>query len=148
VIASPNNARLPIITVTSGAVSLGDFYSRVIVGLPYLSDIETLDIDSPQGASLKGQKIDISKLGFMVALSRSIWGGGLPPTDDAINPLENLQEVPLPTDDNYEKYLTQYIDANIISQWTSDGRVFIRSVDPVAANITSVVKHGFIPGPG
>jgi hypothetical protein len=84
----------------------------------------------------------------MVAQSRSIWGGGLPPTDDAINPLENLQEVPLPTDDNYEKYLTQYIDANIISQWTSDGRVFIRSVDPVAANITSVVKHGFIPGPG
>lgn len=148
VIASPNNARLPVITVTSGAVSLGDFYSRVIVGLPYLSDIETLDIDSPQGPSLKGQKIDISKLGFMVAQSRSIWGGGLPPTNDALNPLQDLQEVPLPTDDNYEKYLTQYIDANIISRWTDNGRVFIRSVDPVAANITSVVKHGFIPGPG
>lgn len=148
VVASPNNARLPIITVSGGAVPLGNFYSRVVVGIPYLSDLETLDIDTPQGGSLKGQRIAITKVGVMVEASRPVWLGGSPPDSDVIDPLQDLQEVPLPGDPNYERYLTDYIDFNIPSRWTNHGRVFARSVDPVACNILAIVSHGYIPQPG
>lgn len=148
VIASPNNARLAIVTVASGTVALGDFYSRVVVGLPYLSDLETLDIDSPQGGSLKGQRIAITKVGVMIEQSRPVWLGGSPPDDDTIDPLQDLQEVPMPNDINYERYLTDYVDFNIPSRWTNHGRVFARSVDPVACNVLAIVAHGYVPQPG
>ncbi len=148
VIASPNNARLPIITVSSGTVSLGDFYARVVVGLPYISDLETLDVDTPSGASIKGQKIDVTRVGLYLDDSRSIWVGSQPPTNDAVDPLESLEEVPLPTDPLYETGITDYMNTNVPSTWTTGGRIFARSVDPVAARILAVFAHGYIPGPG
>jgi hypothetical protein len=148
VVGSPNNARITLRQVMSGVVDLGDFYTHVFVGLSYLSDLETLDIDTPSGASMKGQHIDITRLGLLLMESRSLWGGSQPPTNDGADPLEGLREVPLPTDPDYETLMNGYVDENITSQWTDGGRVFVRSVDPVPLTVLAVIPHGYVPQAG
>jgi hypothetical protein len=147
VVGSPYNARITLRQVISGVVQLGDFYTHVFVGLPYLSDLETLDIDRPQGPSLKINKIDITKIGVMLLQSRPAFYGRQPPTNDAVDPLEDLREMPIPTDPNYEVLTSDYSDVNILSlDWNSHGRIFIRSVDPTPHTVLAVVPQGYLPG--
>jgi hypothetical protein len=148
VVGSPNNAAVTPRQVVAGVVDLGDFYTHVFVGLPYLSDLETLDIDTPSGASMKGQHIDITRLGLMLMESRALWGGHEPPSNDGVDPLEGLHELPMPTDPNYEVLMNGYQDENITSNWTDGGRVFIRSVDPVPLTVLAIIPHGYIPQAG
>lgn len=145
VIASPNNARLAIVTVADGTVALGDFYSRVIVGLPYFSDLETLDIDKPAGSSAKSQKIAVESVGLMLLQSRQMFVGARPPVNDAVDPLENLQEMPLPTDQDYESLITDFKDAKVKSKWNNNGRAFVRSVDPVPLTVLAIIPNGYLP---
>ncbi len=121
VVASPGNTTILVIrTVDGGSVDLGDFYTHVYVGLPYFSDLETLDIEKPSGSSVKGSKMAVTRVGLMVMQSRSLWVGGQPPTDDTIAPLD-------------------------CAQWNNNGRVFVRSVDPTPATILAALPNGFLP---
>lgn len=148
VVGSPNNARIPLRRVVDGAVSLGDFYTHVFVGLSYLSDLETLDIDKPTGSTLKGTTIDINRVGLMLLQSRPCFVGGAPPENDGVDPLQNLEEMPLPTDPTYEDLVTGYREVNIKGEWNSHGRVFIRSVDPTPHTVLAAVPNGLYPNLG
>ncbi len=156
VVGSPNNAAIEIRTVTDGAVALGDFYSHVYVGLAYLADLETLDIDKPTGSTVKNSKMAITNVGLIVEKSRSVWVGGQPPTDDSVDPLEELSELPaFPTVGDpdfdaklaeYESLTSEYEAVNVdLTEWKNSGRVFIRSVDPVPATILAAIPQGYIP---
>lgn len=147
VVGSPYNARITLRQVVSGVVDLGDFYTHVFVGLPYLSDLETLDIDREQGPSLKVNKIDITKIGVMLLQSRPAFYGRQPPSNDAVDPIEDLREMPIPTDPDYEVLTSDYSDVNILSlNWDSHGRIFIRSVDPTPHTVLAVLPQGYLPG--
>jgi hypothetical protein len=145
VVGAPYHASVTRRTVTGGEVELGDFYSHVFVGLSYLSDLETLDIDKPSGQSNKGQNIAVSNIGLMLQQSRPAWLGGQPPSNDSVDPLEDLQEMPMPDDEEYETLVTDYRSVNVKTKWNTNGRVFIRSVDPTPLTVLAIVPAGFVP---
>lgn len=149
VVGSPYNARITLRQVISGTVDLGDFYTHVFVGLPYISDLETLDIDRPQGSSLKVGALDVTRVGVMLLESRAQWYGRQPPSNDAVDPLEELVEMPQPNDPTYEDLVSDYRQLNVTAQgWNTNGRVFMRSVDPSPWTVLAVMPQGFMAGGG
>lgn len=151
VVASPNNAAFTtILTVTGGEIVLPEPYAVVHVGLPYIADIEALDIDTPQGASLKTSKMLINKVTVVVEKTRGLWWGTRPPTDDDADPLERLDEMKIrDASDAYDPIAlkTGDFDAVLQGNYNSDGRVFLRQVDPVPATVLAIMPQGVIPGP-
>lgn len=148
VVANPNNDSYDVVTVSGGEITLDKPYGVIHVGKPYFSDLETLDIDVPQGETL----IDKNKLSQHITLgaedTRGIWAGGHPPSDDATNPKEGLVEFKLRNDEDYDSppsLNTETIDSVIQGDFNSHGRVFIRQIDPVPMTILSIAPSGVFP---
>jgi hypothetical protein len=148
VLGSPNNEAYTTYTVTNGAISLGGHYSVVHVGLPFTTDIETLDIDSSQGESIIDKKKLPSKVSVGVHETRGLFVGQKPPTDDEVDPLEGLYEVKARTTEFYDEateLMTGTMEVNIESNWNSGGRIFIRQVDPVPMSVVAIAPSGLYP---
>jgi Ubiquitin-activating enzyme E1 FCCH domain len=148
VTANPNNDSYDQLTVTNGTVSLDKHYSVIHVGLPFISDIETLDIDTPQGETLADKKKLVNRVSIFVEDSRGIWAGAKAPTDDDVDPLEGLYELKIRNDENYDAPVslrTGVVDINIKAEWNSNGRVFIRQIDPVPLAVLAVAPAGLYP---
>jgi hypothetical protein len=145
--ASPNNPTIDTRTVATGAVTLGDHYKLIRVGLPYLSDIETLDLDSVQGETLIDKKKLITELIMTVEETRGIWAGHEPPADgEAAN--DGLRELKYREGETYGGpvgFANGPIEIIIPSDWNKGGRVFIRQLDPVPMSILNIAPKGIIP---
>lgn len=148
VVASPNNPKYDVVTVSGGNVMLDKPYGVVHIGIPYISDVETLDIDTAQGETVSDKKKLITEVNMMVESSRGGWAGPKPPTDDEVDPLENLYELKQRrASDNYSPIAltTETVKIPIKSEWNSNGRVFIRQVDPLPLTILSISPTGLVP---
>ncbi len=148
VVASPNNAAYDIITVASGSITLPKCYSVIHVGLPITSDLETLDIDIPNTETTSNKATLINQVTLRLQNSRGVWVGPESPEDDGIDPLENLTELKPRSSENYDappSLKTQVEKVNIRSEWNSNGRVFVRQVDPIPMTILSISPSGLIP---
>lgn len=148
VVANPNNAAYTTATVSSGTVTLDRPYAVVHIGLPYLFDLETLDIDTVRGETLMDRRKLISDLTLFVEDSRGIFGGVKPPTDDATNPTEGLRELKIRNDEGYDDpvdLVTGTVDIKLTGEWNTNGRIFIRQIDPVPVTILSVAPAGLVP---
>lgn len=148
VVASPNNAAHVVRTVSDGAVTLDQPYAVIHVGLPITSDIETLDIDVAQGETLADKKKLITAVNVTVESSRGIFVGPKPPSDDDDDPLENLMEAKIRNEEGYDDPValkTGVVNINTLSQWNSNGRVFIRQVDPIPLSVLAVIPAGLVP---
>lgn len=148
VVASPNNASYDIVTVTNGAITLDKPYGVIHVGLPYLSDIETLDVDTPNGETLADKRVIINDVTLYVEETRGVWVGAKPPTSDTTDPLEGLREHKLRDTEDYDSppsLTTDKIEVTIRAEWNSNGRVFVRQVDPIPMTILSANPAGYFP---
>ncbi|MBA3755527.1 MAG: hypothetical protein H0X02_04575 [Nitrosomonas sp.] len=148
VVASPNNDAYTVVTVTAGKIELSEPYALIHVGLPYISDFESLDIDLPQGETMADKKRLVNKVAMHVEKTRGLFVGARPPTDDTADPLEGLYELKLRAEENYDEPVTlatDVVDIIIQSDWQSNGRVFVRQVDPLPASILSLMPSGLIP---
>lgn len=148
VVANPNNAAYTILTVASGSVTLDKPYSVIHAGLPYISDLETLDIDTPQGESIGDKKKIVSDVTIFVEASRGIFAGPKPPSDDETDPLEGLYEYKARNEETYDEPVrlkSEQININLKSEFNTNGRVFIRQVDPLPLSILAVLPAGMFP---
>lgn len=148
VVASPNNESYELLTVTGGEITLDRPYAVVHVGLPYISDLETLDIDTVNGETMIDKKKLIGKVVLMVEKTRGLFVGTQPPEDDDTDPLENLNEAKIRDDEGYDDPIalkTGTIEVLVDAKWNNNGRVFIRQVDPLPSTILSVTPVGLIP---
>lgn len=148
VVASPNNASYDTITVTNGAITLDKPYSVIRVGLPITCDFQTLDIDTPQGTSLADKKMTVSQVTCFVQDSSAFWAGPKAPDNDSVDPLQNLTELKLRQYEGMDdpvSLVTDKVSINIASEWNSNGRVFIRHIDPLPLTILEVAPAGLIP---
>jgi hypothetical protein len=148
VVASPNNAANETVTVTDGTATLDQCYAVIHVGLPYLPDLETLDLETVQGETLADKKKIVQKVTVYTDKTRGVWVGPRPPSDDATDPQEDLEEVRPRSDEAYDdppELVTGTMDVNIRPEWNSNGRVFIRQIDPLPMAILAVVPSGMIP---
>ena len=149
VVASPNNPAYGTpISVASGVLTLSECYGVIHVGLPYISDIETLDIDSAQGETLADKQKFVGKVTLHLEKSRGIWVGAKAPSDDTVDALENLTEAKLRDLEGYNEpnsLMTGKLGVAIRPEWNSNGRVFIRQVDPLPISVLAVSPAGLFP---
>ena len=148
VVASPNNEAYTTLTVTNGTITLDRPYVKISVGLPFISDIETLDIDVAQAETMMDKNKNIRQLNMHVKDSRGIFAGAKPPTDDSTDPLEGLYELKTRDQEGYDDPVdlkTDVIEIKLRSEWNNNGRVFVRQVDPVPLSILSIAPTGYLP---
>lgn len=147
VVASPNNAAYPEITVAGGAITLPWHFAVIHVGLPYITDLETLDIDSSQGESIIDKQKLVSRVSMHVEDTRGLFVGGRVPEDDTVDPLDGLFEAKIIEEQNDEPTAmkTGVVEVDIESHWNSNGRVLVRQVDPLPMSILSIAPTGKFP---
>jgi hypothetical protein len=155
VLASPNNYRVnadgtysrtyPLATVASGVVALPSPAAVVHVGLPYLSDVETLDLDTPGSVSTKHTKKNVSAVGLFIETTRGVWAGR-PDKWSSSDPLAGLDELKPRSTEGYDTpptLITDYRELTIGNDWNVNGRVFVRQVDPLPMTVLSVSPIGY-----
>lgn len=151
VVASPNNDQYVTITVGNGIIELDRPYAVIRVGLPYISDLYTLDIDTAQGETIADKSKWIGKLTMFVQDSRGIWAGASPPSDDEVNPKEDLDELKIRDNEGYDdpvSLATGTVEITLKPEWNSNGRVFIRQLDPIPLSVLAVAPAGYLPFSG
>jgi hypothetical protein len=147
VISSPGNSQYnPPLTVTNGKVNLPNPAVRVTAGLPYVCDIETLNIDSPQGETAIDKGKSVGRVTVALEKSRGGFYGAKAPTGSDL--LEGLYELKTRDQELYganPDLITDYADVNLQTEWNSNGRVFIRQTEPLPISILAVAAGGFFP---
>ena len=158
VVASPNNSQYTQIGVRNGSITLPGFYTIVNVGIPYKSDLKTLDIDVVGYSVFMGQTAtdkwkNISEVTpNLVNSSGGFYGSANPDTETANSsndPLFKLYEIK-PMNGNSSTSLpppliTDNIRLNIQGGWDIHGNVFVRQVDPLPLCISSLTFSGNLP---
>ena len=120
------------LTVANGGVTLPRKASRVHLGLQYISDIETLDIESPTG-TVQGRLKNVKYVIVRFEKSRGLLIG--PNSDDLIEMKQReFEAMGDPT-----ALLTGDKRINVQSQWSYGGRIFMRQKDPLPMTILAVV---------
>lgn len=151
VVASPNNPAYDLITVSNGVATLDKPYAVIHVGLPYVCDLETLNIDSAQGTIIDRNK-NITQVDISVVNSRGLWVGNRPsvngvPIMDGSS-LDKMVELKTRRTENYDDptfLATDTFKVNIAPNWNSNGRILIRHVDPLPLNIVNIAGGGNLP---
>jgi hypothetical protein len=145
VVSSPNNADFgtPVV-VTAGVMELGRPYAKVRAGVPYTSDLETLDIDTPSGRSVKARSINVRHVGLVLEKSRGGFVGRALPT--GTDPLENMDEL-IPrtgfeTLDEPPELITNSAESAVASSPDQHGRVAVRQVDPLPLTVLAFIPIG------
>lgn len=142
VVASPNNPSYTQVTVTNGSITLSEAYSYIHVGLPFIPDMQTLDVDISEGGTLIDKKKLITKVTAKLEASRGFWVGSNEPDDDGIG---ELQELKIRNEEGYEDpvaLVTGDVEVLIRPEWNSNGRIFIRQVDPLPLTVLAVAPAG------
>lgn len=147
VYASPNNSEVGTeVVVENGKIVLSNPGSVVMAGLPFLPDVETLNIDTTQGAPLIGKKKLLKFVDIFVLDTLGVFAGPKPPTDDEEDPLEGMDEyIPDNADDvadDIHAPISDVIRIRFDARYNSNGRVFIRQVDPLPMTILAIAPAG------
>jgi hypothetical protein len=119
----------------------------VRVGLPFISDLETLDLDSPGPRTIKDKKQLVNKVGLFVEASRGVWAGR-PDKVTAAAPLAGLQEQKPRSTESYDTTptaRTEYFEITIDGSWDNNGGVLVRQVDPLPLTVLAAVPIGNLP---
>lgn len=148
VVASPNNEAYEGVTVASGAITLERPYKVIHVGLPYISDVETLGIDTTDGETLRDKDKLIQTVSIYVNETRGIFVGTKPPSDDTTDPLEGLYEAKIRDDEGYDDPVglkTGLVKVRAAGTFNDNGRAFIRQIDPLPMTILNIMPSGYLP---
>lgn len=152
VIASPNNdlENYPELVVTSGEIEIpGSIPAPAIlhVGRPFTADIETLSIATIEQKPSVIEPITVNKLYVKVQNTRGVYVGSKFPDDDKVEGMELTQVIdgePM-TDGNiianrYQEPVSKRYEITLDGNWETNGRICARVVDPVHAEILSIIS--------
>lgn len=125
---------LPRKVVSSGSISLGASYSKVHVGLPYETDIETLNIEiSVQDGISYGRSLRVAEARISFLDSRGGYIGG---NEDSLDELIQLSGTDLGSPLSY--YTGEFAQA-INSNYEEGGRILFRQSDPLPMTILAIM---------
>lgn len=149
VVANPNNDSYTVVTVAGGSITLDQAYGIIHVGLPITADLQTLDIDTPNGETVSDKSKLVTKVNLSLHKSRGLFVGLEEPTSD--DSLDGLYELKIRESEGYDEavdLVTDRVDVNVEANWNRNGRVFIRQTDPVPASIVAIAPAGLVPFKG
>jgi hypothetical protein len=155
VVGSPfNNQISTVYTVAAdGSLTLDQPYSVIFVGLPMVSDFETLDMETAFGETIISKRKKVSRVALHLYQTRTLFAGSENPDTNQTNlkndPLWQLFELQLgenrATYDQAPELITSQEYVHVDSEWNKNGRIFIRDVDPVPSTILAVSPFGDNP---
>lgn len=136
-----------LLTVTGGVVTLpgSEFRVKGMIGLPYFSDLETLDLNDVRNSKSGEQKL-VTDVKIHLEDSMGGYIGGKPPTDDDVDPFENLDEIryfDADTEGEIMTPLSEVIPQEIGDTWKKTGRVFVRS-EGVPFTVLAITPEGIV----
>lgn len=142
VVSSPNNPTYDTLTVDgAGELELDDYYAWGIVGLPYESEMETLDLDTSDNRTLTDSHKLVNRAGVAFHESK---GGYIGQTGSGQD-LQNMDEFINREDEELEevtKNLNEHVVVNFPAEWEKTGRVLIKQVDPLPMTVLAVYPKG------
>jgi hypothetical protein len=120
------------LTVANGAVTLDRKFSRVHIGLRFIADLETLNIEAPSG-TIQGKFKKISKVTVRFEKSRGLLIG--PNSDQLVEAKwRSTERLGAPTE-----LLTGDKEIVLEPSWNSDGRLLLRQKYPLPMTILAVI---------
>jgi hypothetical protein len=141
--------------VTGGIVTLSEPYSVIHVGLPYVSDFETLDLEVIGQETISDKEKLIKSVTLTVEDSRSFFAG---PDFDSVDE-DPVEDVPKWSDHLTEAAQRQFedwgevvrlftgkIEVKTLANWNESGRVCVRQRDPLPLTILGVTPNGEVGG--
>lgn len=131
-------------TVTGGQITLSTRGAIVQVGLPYVVDVETLDVETVEQKPTWLESILCNKIMIKYFRSRMAWVGQYFGPDDTNEGMENQEkEYQALGDVNVApkalQPYTQRTEVTVEGDWQGQGRVAIRQVDPLPLEISSII---------
>ncbi len=119
------------LTVANGKVTFARAFSRVHIGIPYESDIETLDLEPPRG-TVQGIQKKIPSVTVKFEASRGLLIG---PKEALYTEMKQreFERIGEPT-----RLLTGTKKITLKPSWNSNGKIFMRQKDPMPVTILSV----------
>lgn len=117
----------------AGVVTLDEPAVLAHVGIPYVSDFETLEINVPGAESTRMKSKMIKELGLIVQDTRSIRAG---PDFDNLDEYEsrNIESTIGPPG-----LLQDLVEMHISGEWAQKGRVCVRQSDPLPMGILGII---------
>ena len=138
-ILADGNVHKPLL-VKNGSITL-DYPVRVLnVGLPYVAQIETLDINIPTQESIRDKKKSISSVSLYLYATRGGWIG-----EDK----DKMSEIkPRAVSDNYGRIepFTGLRSCAIRSSWNTAGSVIVQQRDPLPISILNAIPNVTLGG--
>lgn len=135
-----------VYTVSGGSITLQDGLRGAIihVGIPFVVDIETLDVETVEQKPTLLESILCNKVQIGLHKSRGFWVGQKFGDDDtnegmAQFEMEEEQEGDVNVAPKALAPYTKREDVVIEGSWDSKGRVAIRQVDPLPLEIISII---------
>jgi len=127
------------LTVTGGTVTVPRPGGVVHVGLPIVSDMETLDLEVVNGETLSDKKKSIKQLTVRVKDTRGLFVGDS--EDSTLRPVKALitDEEPIPL-------FTGNFRVAPVATWNEHGRVFIRQTEPLPFTVLAITPAGDVGG--
>lgn len=141
VVALANGYVVRGLTVTNGSVSFNSAASRIHVGLPYTSEMQTLRIDGGNVAdTIQGRAKKISRLTLRFEQSLGGWYG---PDRD------HMREIKYGLPASWgqpSSWITGDKDVTMSPSWNKDGYIVVQQRDPLPMTILAVVPDVVVGG--
>ena len=141
VVALANGYVIRDLTVSSGAVTLPSAASRVHIGLPYTSEVQSLRIDNGNvGDSIQGRD---KKIGRLSMRFETTLGGFYGPDRD------HMREIKYGLSAKYgqpPEWVTGDKGVTMSPSWNKDGYVIVQQRDPLPMNLLALIPDVIVGG--
>ena len=136
-------------TVSGGVLSPALDVPAVVVhiGLPYCSDLETLDLEMVGNETLLDKHKQVNQVTVLVENSRGLWAGE--PDENGDMNADDLYELEPTAPLSYNEIqqgATGKVEVNIKTRWNVHGRIFIRQRDPLPLTILTTIPSVEVGG--
>lgn len=128
---------VPSQVVAGGAVTLDAAYRKVIVGLPYSADLETLNLELPTQASPTAQGL-MKKIGQVIVRVKEARGLSVGLNQGALAEIKQRTHETLGT--ALQPFSGDW-QLSVPSEWNRDGRIFVRQSYPLPATILDLIPE-------
>jgi hypothetical protein len=140
-VVSDGSAEEPIYTVENGAIVIPRPGAVIHVGLPYTSDVESLDLESKDNQpTIRSKAKLVTHAGIILKSTPTVKAGMTfdKLTEVKIRELEDMGDPTLPK--------TGYIDVAVESSWEDEPRVCVRQDQPLPATVTAFIPRVLVGG--
>ena len=137
--ANPNDNASQVVTVVNGSITLPRAFGVINVGLPYLSDVQTLDIDETKGETFMDKKIAVKRVTLKLLDTADVWAG--PNFTECLKPGTFMDHPKLRDEEGYDQttnLFTGIIQINMDARYGFGGSFALRNSQPLPMCLLSV----------